>query len=75
MANDSEVLNWTCQHNTAENSTTYDFGSGFQIIENRTTNMCYKLLNGEPKGDFPTTGMLLETWIQILKNYAQMAKN
>lgn len=49
----------------------HDFGSGFLVVVDKTTNQAEKQHNGKPIGQFDTTGMLVETFEQILSNFSK----
>ena len=49
----------------------HDFGGGYRLVVDKTTNQAEKQHNGHPIGHFDTTGMLLETFEQILTNFSE----
>lgn len=66
-------LSWGCQHNTVERTTTYEFGNGYQIIQNDNTKMAYKLKDGETKDSFSIDGMHVDHWTNLVTNFAKQA--
>lgn len=60
---------WTTLH--TDTRMIHDFGSGFLIVVDKTTNRAEKQHNGKPIDHFDTTGMLLETFEQILSKFSQ----
>jgi hypothetical protein len=66
MANQSS---WTTIH--TDNRMIHDFGGGYRLVVDKTTNQAEKQHNGHPIGHFDTTGMLLETFEQILTNFSE----
>ena len=62
-------LQWTTTH-TAEHMT-HDFGNGYKIIVDKKLNTAYKMKDQEVKDTFSTTGMLLESYTQIVSNFAK----
>ena len=50
----------------------YDFGRGYMIVVDKTTNQAEKQHNGAKiDSGFDTTGMLLETFEQILLKFSK----
>ena len=63
-------LEWTT-HFTSKNEVIHSFGNGYQIIADRNLDRAYKLKDGKIKESFSIEGMLLETWDQIVANFAK----
>ena len=60
---------WTTLHTDTHMS--HDLGSGFLVVVDKTTNQAEKQHNGKSIGQFDTTGMLVETFEQILSNFSK----
>lgn len=65
----NQNLQWTTLH--TDTCMTHDFGNGFKIIVNKTTDTAYKMNGNDAKESFSTKGILLETYEQILINFAK----
>lgn len=50
------------------NSWIFDFGNEYRLIVDFNMKMAYRTVNGETKDQFSISGMLLETFDQILLN-------
>ena len=50
------------------NSWIFDFGNEYLLIVDFNMKMAYRTVNGETKDQFSISGMLLETFDQILLN-------
>ena len=68
------ALQWATSH-TAGNQMIHDFGNEFQIVVDKNINMAYKIHSGETKDCFSTRGMALETYVQILVNFAKSVQH
>lgn len=60
---------WTTIH--TDTRMIHDFGGGYLVVVDKTTNQAEKQHNGQRIGQFDTTGMLLETFEQILSNFSK----
>lgn len=60
---------WTTIH--SDNRMIHDFGDGYLVVVDKTTNRAEKQCKGKALGQFDTTGMLLETFQQILENFSK----
>lgn len=49
----------------------HDFGSGFLVVVDKTTNQAEKQHNGRRIGFFDTTGMLVDTYNEILHKFSK----
>ena len=68
-----ERYNWTTVH--TETRMVHNFDKGFQIVVDKKTQMAYKLNLDEVKDSFSIAGMLLETYEQILFNFAKLVQS
>lgn len=66
------LFNWETIH--SEDRMIHNFDNGFQIVVDKKTQMAYKLNLDEVKDSFSIAGMLLETYEQILINFAKLTK-
>lgn len=63
-------LTWNTTH--TDTRMIHDFGNGHKIVVDKRINMAYKVAPDQSiTGQFETTGMLLETYDQILYQFAQ----
>ena len=67
---ENSELKWTTDH-TADNQMIHDFGNGYTIVVDKSINMAYKMSGDKVKDCFSTKGLLLEPYIQILRNFAK----
>lgn len=66
-------FSWTTTH--TDERMVHNFGQGFQIVVEKKTQMAYKLNLDESKGSFSVAGMHLETYEQILLNFAKSVQS
>lgn len=69
---EEQDLQWTTTH--TDTRMIHDFGKDHVIVLDRTNNQATKLINGKTVGKFDTTGMLLETYEQILTEFAKLVQ-
>lgn len=67
------IFNWTTIH--TETRMVHNFDNGFKIVVDKKTQMAYKLNLDEVKDSFSIAGMLLETYEQILTNFAKLVQS
>lgn len=66
---ENQNFKWITTH--TETRMIHDFGSNHVIVLNKENNQATKLINGKTVCEFDTTGMLLETYEQILIAFAE----
>lgn len=66
---EEEKLQWSTLH--TDSRMIHDFGNGYKIVVNKEINQAFKVKDQDVIDDFDVTGMLLETYEQILVAFAK----
>ena len=67
MSNEEIITTWECEHNQANETSTYTFKNGIIVIADHQLHRAYTLKDGEPiEEPMSTLGIDLDSWTSIL---------
>lgn len=65
----NEQLTWKTTHSSEK--MVHDFGNDYKIIVDKNLNIAFKMKGFEVRDSFSIIGMKLDTYMQILVNFAK----